>query len=132
VISRLTLNKNVLEFDIDSYEINVEEYIEVIGKYCRLGRVKDTVRRNIELAFEELVINNILQFIEHYDDDGFPVTVTVERYGLFSSPQMTITYGGEKCDPMYEGDELSALISKKLFKSVNHSYSDRNTVNIKF
>ena len=45
---------------------------------------------------------------------------------------MTMIYGGEKCDPMYEGDELSALISKKLFKSVKHRYSDKNTVIVKF
>ena len=132
MISGLTLNRNVLEFDIDSYEISVEEYIEEIGKYSRLAGVKDTVRRNIELAFEELVINNILPFVEHNYDEGFPITVALERYGLFSSPQMTITYGGEKCDPMYEGDELSALISKKLFRSVKHSYSDKNTLIIKF
>ena len=132
VISRLTLNKNVLEFEIDTYEIGMEEYIEAIEKYSRLCKVKDKIRRNIELAFEELVKKNILQFIEHNDDEGLPVTVTVERYGLFASPQMTITYGGDKYDPVFEGDELSSLISRKLFRSVKHNFADKNIITIKF
>lgn len=132
MISKLTFNKNVLEFDIDSCEIDMKEYIDAIEKYCRLCSVKEKVRRNIELAFEELVKNNILQFIEHNDDDGLPVTVTVERYGLFAVPHMTITYGGAKYDPVFDGDELSSLISRKLLKSVNHNYSDKNTLKIKF
>ncbi len=132
MISRLTLNKNVLQFDIDSCEISVKEYIDTIEKYCRLCRAKESVKRNLELAFEELVKNNILQFVEHNDDDGLPVTVIVEKYGLFASPQMTITYGGDKYDPVSEGDELSALISRKLLKSVKHIFTDRNIVTVKF
>ena len=86
----------------------------------------------IALAFEELVKNNILQFVEHNDDEGLPVTVTVEKYGLFASPQMTITYGGDKYDPVSEGDELSSLISRKLLKTVKHTFSDKNTITVKF
>ena len=132
MISRLTLNKNVLEFDIDSCVISVKEYIDAIENYCRLCRAKGSVRRNLELAFEELVKNNILQFVEHNDDEGLPVTVTVEKYGLFASPQMTITYGGDKYDPVSEGDELSSLISRKLLKTVKHTFSDKNTITVKF
>ncbi len=104
------------------------EYNEKIGAFCEKSCITDAVRKKIELAFEELVCNNIAVFIEHNDDRGLPISVMIEHYGVDDATEMTITYGGDRYDPVYEGDELSSVIAKKIFGSVKYRYDDGNVL----
>ena len=113
-------------------DFDQDEYNEKLSEFAGLSEIGEVGARNMELAFEELIKNNIAVFIQHNDDRGLPIEVSVEHVGTVSEVEMTITYGGERYDPIYDGDELSALMAKKLFKSIKYHYDDINRIVIKF
>ena len=57
---------------------------------------------------------------------GYPVLVNIEHSEADGSAQMKLTYGGERFDPFAEGDELSALIVKKLASETSYEYEGEN------
>ena len=126
------MNRNKLNMQVYMTCFDQNEYNAKIAEFCRESSIDDTVKRNIELAFEELVKNNIAEFIAHNDDRGLPIEVTVEHYGTDSNAEMTIIYGGSRYDPVYDGDELSALLARKLFSSIKYSYNSLNRLDIRF
>ena len=126
------MNRNVMQMQIYRCDFDHEEFNKKISDFCSISRIDDATKRNIELAFEELVQNNIAVFIEHNDERGMPIDITLEHYGLYDGARMTVSYGGERYDPVYDGDELSSLMVKKLFKSIKHTYNDTNVIVIAF
>ena len=123
-LKQLSLDITSLDFDF----IGFTSQIELFG---RENFISQKTLRNIELAFEELVMQNIIGAIEH-NDEGLPVNVVIEHSEADDSAAMTISYGGANYDPFTDGDELSVMIVKKLASEINHSYSDRNTICIRF
>lgn len=86
---------------------------------------------SMQLAFKELVIQNIVGKLDH-DGCGFPINVGIEYSETDASAEMTITYGGGKYDPFTDGDELSVMIVKKLASSVDYSYEAGNRITVRF
>jgi polar amino acid transport system ATP-binding protein len=123
-LKTLSLEINEVRFDYPGFLSQIE----------RFGRDNMAPTKNImglQLAFEELVVQNITGFIDH-SDRGFPITVTIVHSETDETSRMTITYGGGMYDPMTDGDELSAVMIKKLARSVNYRYTDKNEVIIDF
>ena len=76
----------------------------------------------------ETIIDSILKAI---DDQG-PIKIVIEYSEADGSAVMEITYGGKRYDPLTEGDELSAMLVKKLSSEAKHSFEDGNRVTVKF
>ena len=126
------MNRNILELKIYSCGFDWEEFNRKIAEFCGISHIDSAAQRNMELAMEELVKNNISAFIEHNDERGLPIEITFRHYGVYDGVEMAIRYGGERYDPIYDGDELSALLAKKLFASVKFGYDGTNRITVEF
>jgi len=111
--------------DPDSDFIGTVTNIETFG-YSNL--IPPRIIRNIQLAFEELIVQNILRNRE----TGLPVTADIEYSETDTSAEMTITYGGRKYDPLTDGNELSTMIVKKLAAYAEYIYETENRVTVRF
>ena len=126
-IKRLkTLSLEITSADFDFIGFNTQ-----IEQFGRENMVAPKILRDLELAFEELVIQNIIGFIEH-NDEGFPINIEIEHSETDETAAMNITYGGTNYDPFTDGDELSVMIVKKLAAEIKHSYDDKNEIKIRF
>ena len=120
-----------LSLDITSMDFDYPGFISQIEVFGRENMVSQKILRDIELAFEELVIQNIIPFADN-EPNVLPISIAIEHSETDETAIMTITYGGSSYDPFSDGDELSVLIIKKLAASLRHTYSDKNTICIKF
>ena len=126
-IKRLkTLSLEITSADFDFLGFNSQ-----IEQFGRDNMIAPNLLRNIELAFEELVMQNIIGFIER-NNEGFPINIEIEHSETDEAASMTITYGGANYDPSTDGDELSVMIVKKLAAEIKHTYDDKNDIQIRF
>ena len=126
-IKRLkTLSLEITSADFDFLGFNSQ-----IEQFGRDNMIEPNLLRNIELAFEELVMQNIIGFIER-NNEGFPINIEIEHSETDEAASMTITYGGANYDPSTDGDELSVMIVKKLAAEIKHTYDDKNEIQIRF
>ena len=123
-LKQLSLEINSLTFDFVGFTAQIEQF-------GRDNMVAPKIVRDLELAFEELVVQNIREAIEH-SGYGLPINIDIEHSEVDETAQMRITYGGDRFDPFSEGDELSAVLIKKLAADVKSGYSDKNEIVIKF
>ena len=120
-----------LSLEITSPDFDFISFISQIEQFGRDNLLSPAIIRNLQLAFEELVIQNIVGKLD-YDNDGFPINVGIEYSETDASAEMTITYGGDRYDPFADGDELSVMIVKKLAASAQYSYETENRIAVKF
>ena len=126
-IKRLkTLSLGIYSANFDYLGFNSQ-----IEQFGRDNMVAPRLLRNLELAFEELVMQNIIGFVEQ-NDEGFPINIDIEHSETDEAASMTITYGGANYDPFTDGDELSVMIVKKLAAEIKHTYDDKNEIQIRF
>ncbi len=123
-LKQLSITIETLNFD----------YIGFISKIEQFGTdnmIDRNIVRNLELTFEELVIQNIARFVE-FSDEGLPIEMVIEHSEADGSAGMTISYPGKRYDPFSDGDELSAKLISRLASSVDYSYEEKNKVHIEF
>ena len=126
-IKRLkTLSLEITSADFDFIGFNSQ-----IEQFGRENMIAPNMLRNIELAFEETVTQNIIGFIER-NGSGLPINIEIVHSEADDTAAMDITYGGTDYDPFTDGDELSVTIVKKLAAEIKHSYSDKNEIHIRF
>ena len=126
-IKRLkTLSLEITSADFDFIGFNSQ-----IEQFGRENMIAPNMLRNIELAFEETVTQNIIGFIEK-SGSGLPISIEIVHSEADDTAAMDITYGGTDYDPFTDGDELSVTIVKKLAAEIKHSYSDKNEIHIRF
>jgi len=123
-LKQLALEINSPDFDFIGFTSRIEQF-------GRDNIIDARMVRNMQLAFEELVIQNINGKLER-DNSGFPINITVEYSETDAAAEMTIAYGGGKYDPFTDGDELSVMIVKKLAASVTYGYETENRVTVRF
>lgn len=126
------MNRNVLQMQIYSCDFDQDKFNAKIAKFCSISHIDSETQGILELALEELVKNNIAAFIEHNDGRGLPIDIIVEHYGIYDGAEMIIRYGGDRYDPIYDGDELSAQLAKKLFGTIKYAYDGTNCVTVEF
>ena len=117
-----------LSLEINSPDVDLVGFISQIEDFGRRNLLSAKTVRNMQLCFEELVMQSILKAI---DDQG-PIKIVTEYSEADGSAVMEITYGGKRYDPLTEGDELSAMLVKKLSSEVKHSFEDGNRITVKF
>ncbi|MBQ3842380.1 MAG: amino acid ABC transporter ATP-binding protein [Ruminiclostridium sp.] len=120
-----------LSLEITSADFDFIGFISQIEQFGRENMIAPVMIRNLQLAFEELVKQNIAQFID-YNGKGMPINTDIEHSDTDSTAKMTITYGGESYDPFSDGDELSAVIVKKLAKDAFHTFDGKNKIVLNF
>ena len=120
-----------LELGINSPDFDFIGFISQIEQFGRDNVIDARIVRNMQLAFEELVIQNIVGKLDH-EGKGFPINIGIEYSETDSSAEMRISYGDDRYDPLTEGDELSVMIVKKLAASIRYHYDSENLITIKF
>ncbi len=120
-----------LSLDIVSRDFDYIGFLGQIEQFCRDNLIAPKTMRNLELAFEELISQNIMEYLD-YNKSDIPVNVLIEHSEADDSSEMTITYGGEHYDPFTDGDELSARMIKKLASETGYIYDSKNIVRVKF
>ncbi|MBR4341701.1 MAG: ATP-binding cassette domain-containing protein [Lachnospiraceae bacterium] len=111
------------------------DFIGVTSQIEQFGRdnlLSEKLIRNVDLVFEEIVLQNLVPCGESFPD-LYPIDVLIEYSDADESLKMDISYSGKKYNPMDEGDELSTVLVKKLTNEIKYSYKDnKNTLNIMF
>jgi len=120
-----------LSLEITSPDFDFIGFISRIEQFGRDNIIDARIIRNMQLAFEELVIQNIVGRLDH-DGNGFPISIETEYSETDASSEMTITYGGEKYDPFTDGDELSVMIIRKLASAMHYDRNEKNVLTVKF
>ena len=118
-----------LTLEVTSPDADFVGFVSQIEEFGRRNLLSAKMIHNIQLCFEELVIQNILPKIDH---NSLPVNAVTEYSEADGSAAMSITYGGEKYDPLAEGDELSAVIVKKLAAETKYGFENKNRINVIF
>jgi len=103
-----------------------------IEQFGRNNMLPDKLMRNVQLAFEEIVTQNLVPYGEVYND-LYPIDVMIEYSDADESLKMEINYSCTRYNPFNEGDELSATLIRKLTNDVKYSFKDeKNNIKIIF
>ncbi|MBQ9383451.1 MAG: ATP-binding cassette domain-containing protein [Ruminiclostridium sp.] len=120
-----------LTLEIASSDFDFIGFISKIDRFGRDNLIDARTVRNMQLAFEELVTQNIVGRLDR-EESGFPINISAEYSETDASAVMTISYGGGKYDPFTDGDELSVMIVKKLASEINYARDEKNVLTVKF
>ena len=115
-----------LSFEVTSKDVDLVGFVSQIDEFGRKNMLSAKTVRNMQLCFEELVVQNIVGSAD------LPINIVIEYSEADGLAQMEIAYGGKRYDPLTEGDELSAVIVKKLADDVSFSFKNENQVTVKF
>ena len=108
-------------------------YMELISRLERFGAaamLSPALLRHTVLLFEELVLQLIVRELGK-NQDGFPVRVSIEHSDADDSVEMRICYGGERYDPLTEGDALSLAIVERLAREKSFAFGQENEVTMR-
>lgn len=125
------------------------DYLALINKLEQFGKsamLPAPVLRHTVLIFEELVIQLILKELSararqeelsglkkpDARQSAFPVRVNIEHSDIDGTNELRVVYGGDRYDPLSEGDPLSVIIVKKLAKEAHFCYETENEVTVHF
>ena len=120
-----------LSLEITTLESDYLGFVSKIEQFGRDNMLPPVIVRNLQLAFEELVVQNIAGAIEH-SGKGLPIKAEIEHSDADNTATMKIKYGGDRYDPLSEGDELSAMLIKKLAKEATYKYDKKNRITLLF
>ncbi len=114
-----------LTLDVDSPTFDLIGFNTMIEVFGRDNSLSPRLIRNISLAFEELVATDLV-----HRADTLPIHIDIEYSETEDSVRMIFEYGGEKYDPLYSEDSLSAKIVRNIVHSVEYSYTDKNHIEL--
>jgi len=123
-LKQLSLDIYTSDFDFIGFNSRIEQF-------GRDNLIDPKILRNLELAFEEVVMQNVIPRTEN-DDHVLPLNVLIEHSETDDTAKMNISYGGTNYDPLTDGDELSAMLIRKLAAETSHTFDDKNTVSMIF
>ena len=64
------------------------------------------------------------------DSQTYPISLVAEYSKKDDTLTVDYTWGGERFDPMTEGDGISAMIVSRLTKDLKYSYDGKNHISI--
>ena len=120
-----------LDLDIPSADLNYQRIFSQIGSFGKESGLDTPSLRNVMLAFEELIMQNILKAAEQ-DKDAFPVHFHAEHSEVDGMISVVIRWGGKEYNPLIHGDELSVLLIRKLAEKAAFSRDGGNCVTVRF
>ncbi len=119
-----------LELEINEESEEPGRYLPRLQKFCTNNMIGSRMQRDIELAFEELIQQGIMQRTDAIR--RIPIHINFEYSETENSTVMTLTYGGDKFDPFTQGDEISAKIVQTLSAAADYAYDTENRVTVRF
>ncbi len=118
-----------LELEITSKSFDFIGFMGEIDRFGKENLLSPKVVMNIQLAFEEMVITNIMAKM----GNNFKIDIAIEHSETDMVSRLQITYDGEKFNPLEDGDELSVNLVKKIASKVIYNYeAGRNKITICF
>ena len=118
-----------LAVEVTSPDADLIGFISQIEEFGRKNLLSAKTVKNMQLCFEELVMQNLIHVISPED---MPIGFIAEYSGTDGQTEMTVTYGGKQYDPLTEGDELSAVIVRKISLDYDFSFEDKNRIVLHF
>ena len=119
-----------VEIEIADGEPDYPELIQKLEAFGRNAMLPPRALRHTVLAFEELVIQLIVKELARRNS-GFPVRFSAEHSGLDGTVVLRAAYGGDRFDPLQEGDPLSVSILRRLAAETSYRYETENEVQIR-
>ncbi len=120
-----------ISIEIPDPDLDYAGILQKLEVFGREAMVAPSRLRHIILGFEEIVIQNIIIKLRE-NQEGFPIQIDIEHAEADDTSIMKIRYGGDKFDPIKDGDKLSALIVEKLSSSIQYSHGQENICTISF
>ena len=120
-----------LELEIADAKPDYSELLRTLEQFGKSAMLPVQALRRTILIFEEAVMHGVLQKLRK-TQDGFPIRVNIEHSEADDSVVLRIAYGGDRFDPLTEGDQLSAIIVKKLTKRADFTFDGENRIVIVF
>ena len=120
-----------LELEIADAKPDYSELLRTLEQFGKSAMLPVQALRRTILIFEETVMHGVLQKLRK-TQDGFPIRVNIEHSEADDSVVLRIAYGGDRFDPLTEGDQLSAIIVKKLTKLADYTFNGENRIVVAF
>ena len=118
-----------LQLTITEKSFDFRGFMGEIGQFGKENLLSPRVVMNIQLAFEEMVITNILDRMSEQCE----IQVDIEHSETDMLDSLTISYGEEKWNPLEQGEELSVNMVKKLATEATYWYEEeKNHIRIVF
>lgn len=116
-----------LEFEIADAEPDYPALLKALEQFGKSAMLSaQTLRRTI-LIFEEIVMQGVLPKLRE-TQNGFPIRVNVEHSEADDSAALRIAFGGDRFDPLTDGEPLSAMLVKKLAKRTDFAFDGENRI----
>lgn len=109
-LKQLRLTVENADFDFIGHSSEIENF-------GRRNMLSPKMVRNLVLVFEEIVMQGI-----SVREKVFPIYITIEISESDGSSNIEVTYGGERFDPVTDGDQISASIVKNYSSGIEYSY----------
>ena len=108
------------------------DYLGFLSQIERFGRdhlLSPVKIRNLELAFEEIIVQNI---VPHLDarGDGDPVLAVIEYAEEDGTVVVSVRYGGDSFDPTGDEENLSARLIHGIAADIKYCYDGGNSLTI--
>ena len=115
-----------LPFDISSYDSF--DFLGALTEIERFGMenmLPPVAIRNLQLLFEETVMQNIVPHINS-QENGYPIRCVIEHSEADKTTTCVIDYGGDSYNPVVDGDLLSARLVEGITSQVKHTCDSSN------
>lgn len=109
-LKQLPLTVSNEDFDFIGYSSQIENF-------GRNNMLSEKTIRNLMLVFEEVVKQEI-----SVRENVFPINVMIEFSETEGNSVIEAVYGGERFDPIADGDTISASIVKSFSSETSYSY----------
>lgn len=106
----------VLEIEISSKDYDFLNVVSQINQYSGKNQIDTKMAQHIQLAFEELVHNQLVQVLKDPK-----IRVTVEFSAAEESAVVTVLYNGGTYDVTRQGDQLSLAVLKSAVSEMTYS-----------
>jgi polar amino acid transport system ATP-binding protein len=103
----------VLEININSKVFDFHGKISIIEEFCNRNRISYRMSNHLQLIFEEFVCHIIMPCTEDPDIKCI-IEFSEEKQGL----SFALYYGGEECNLIQNGDQLSLSMIKSFAKDI--------------
>ena len=118
-----------ISIEISNPQVDYPNILHKLEIFGREAMVAPSLLRHIILGFEEVVMQNVLVKLRE-NPAGFPIQTHIEHSEADNAAILDIRYGGDRFNPLEEGDELSLMIVDKLSSSMQYEYDGQNICTI--
>ena len=106
-------------------------FLTEIERFGREHLLSPVIIRNLQLAFEEMILQTILPHLDS-QGAGYPVEAVIEYSEADESISMSLRYGGDSFDPTADAENLSAILIRGITAEMKYTYDYENKLFIRF